>query len=102
MVSGFATGDIELIGKSMHDSIVEPARASLIPGYLKVKKNALKVGACGVTISGAGPALIAVVNKKQNIAAKVAAAMKEGFRSAGCEATAFATKPGKGICIIEK
>jgi len=102
MVSGFATGDIELIGKSMHDSIVEPARASLIPGYLKVKKNALKVGACGVTISGAGPALIAVVNKKQNIAAKVAAAMKEGFGSAGCEATAFATKPGKGVCIIEK
>jgi len=46
--------------------------------------------------------VIAVVNKKQAIAAKVAAAMKEGFKSAGCEATAFATKPGKGICIMEK
>ncbi|MGD0995279.1 MAG: homoserine kinase [Candidatus Bathyarchaeia archaeon] len=102
MASGFATGNVELIGKSMHDSIIEPARTFLIPGYLKVKENALNAGACGVTISGAGPAVIAVVNKKQAIAAKVAAAMKEGFKSAGCEATAFATKPGKGICIMEK
>lgn len=102
MASGFATGDVELIGKSMHDSIIEPARAFLIPGYLKVKENALNAGACGVTISGAGPAMIAVVNKKQNVAAKVAVAMKEGFKSAGCEATAFVTKPGKGVCIIEK
>ena len=102
LASGFATGDVELIGKSMHDSIIEPARAFLIPGYLKVKENALNAGACGVTISGAGPAVIAVVNKKQNVAAKVAVAMKEGFKSAGCEATAFVTKPGKGVCIIEK
>jgi homoserine kinase len=102
MASGFATGDVELIGKSMHDSIIEPARTFLIPGYLKVKENALNAGACGVTISGAGPAVIAVVNSKQAIAAKVAAAMKEGFKSAGCEATAFVTKPGKGICIMEK
>ena len=101
MASAFATGDVELIGKSMHDFVVEPARASMIPGYLKVKKNALKAGAYGVTISGAGPAMIAVVDRKQNIAAKVVVAMKEGFKSVGCEATAFATKPGKGACIIE-
>lgn len=101
MASGFATGDIELIGKSMHDSIIEPARAFLIPGYLKVKENALSAGACGVAISGAGPAVIAVVNRKQAVAAKVAAAMKEGFQFAGCEATAFATKPGKGVSIAE-
>jgi homoserine kinase len=102
IASGFAIGDIELIGKSMHDSIIEPARACLIPGYLKVKENALAAGACGATISGAGPAVIAVVNKKQAVAAKILAAMKEGFNSAGCEATAFATKPGKGACLIER
>ncbi|MGA3110806.1 MAG: homoserine kinase [Candidatus Bathyarchaeia archaeon] len=102
MASGFATGDIELIGKSMHDFIIEPARAFLIPGYLKVKENALNAGAYGVTISGAGPAVIAVVNKKQSVAAKVAKAMKEGFKSAGCEATAFVTKPGKGVRVTEK
>ncbi|MGP8123263.1 MAG: homoserine kinase [Xanthobacteraceae bacterium] len=102
MASGFAAGDVELIGKSMHDLIIEPARAFLIPGYLKVKENALNAGACGVTMSGAGPAVMAVVNKKQDVAAKVAKAMKEGFKSAGCEATAFVTKPGKGVRMTEK
>jgi len=101
MASGFATGDIELIGKSMHDSIIEPARAFLIPGYIKVKENALNAGACGVTMSGAGPAIIAVVDRKRSVAVKIAAAMKEGFKSAGCEATAFATKPGKGVYVVE-
>ena len=102
MAIGFALGDVDLIGKSMSDAVVEPARASLIPGYLKVKENALKTGACGVTISGAGPAMLAVVNKKNGDATKVAAAMKEGFKSAGFEATAFATRPGKGVCVLEK
>ena len=80
MASGFAIGDVDLIGQSMVDEIVEPARASLIPGYSKVKENALKAGAFGVTISGAGPAMIAIVNKNKGDAAKVAAAMQEGFQ----------------------
>ena len=86
----------------MSDAVVEPARAPLIPGYQQVKENALKAGACGVTISGAGPAMLAVVNKKNCDATKVAAAMKEGFKSAGFEATAFATRPGKGVSLMEK
>jgi homoserine kinase len=101
MVSGFASGNVDLIGKSMSDAVVEPARASLIPGYLQVKENALKAGACGVAISGAGPAILAVVNKKSGDMAKVTVAMKEGFKSAGFEATAFATKPGRGVCLME-
>jgi homoserine kinase len=102
MVSGFALGNVNLIGKAMEDAVVEPARASSIPGYQQVKENAVKAGACGVTISGAGPAMLAVVNKKTCESAKVVAAMKEGFRSAGFEATAFATKPGRGVCLLEK
>jgi homoserine kinase len=102
MASGFAIGDVDLIGKSMCDAIVEPARAFLIPGYMQVKENALIAGACGVTISGAGPAVLAVINKKKADAAKVAEAMREGFKTAGFEATAIATKPGKGAHIMEK
>jgi len=101
MVSGFATGDVDLIGKSMSDCVVEPARAFLIPGYQQVKENALNTGACGVTISGAGPAMLAIVNRKNADAVNVAAAMKEGFNSAGFEATAFATRPGGGVSLLE-
>lgn len=101
MASGFAIGNVDLIGKSMCDAIVEPARAFLIPGYMQVKQNALEAGACGVTISGAGPAVIAIVNKRKADTTKVAEAMKEGFKTVGYKATAIATKPGRGAHIME-
>lgn len=101
MASGFAIGDVDLIGKSMLDVVVEPARAFLIPGYQQVRENALKTGACGVAISGAGPAMIAIVNKKKADATKIADAMKKGFETAGFNATAFATRPGRGVHLLE-
>jgi homoserine kinase len=101
MAVGFAIGDVDIIGQSMMDNIVEPARASLVPGYDKVRENALKAGALGVTISGAGPSMIAIVNRKTGDAAKVAGAMREGFLSAGYDANAFATKPGRGSYVVE-
>jgi len=101
MAAGFATGDVDLIGKSMSDAIVEPARAFMIPGYQKVKENALKAGACGVAISGAGPAMMAIVNSNNTVASKVAKAMEEAFKSAGVSAHTFCTKPGKGVSLLE-
>ena len=98
---GFATGNVDLIGNSMSDAVVEPTRVFLIPGYEKVKSNALKAGACGVAISGAGPAMIGIVNRKKADTTKVARAMKEGFESVGIEATAYNTKPGKGVQLME-
>jgi len=101
MAAGFATGDVDLIGKSMSDAIVEPARAFMIPGYQKVKERALKAGACGVAISGAGPAMMAIVNINNINASKVAKAMEEGFKSASVSASTFCTKPGKGVSLLE-
>jgi homoserine kinase len=101
IASGFASGDVDLIGKSMSDAIVEPARAALIPAYHKVKEEALKTGACGVAISGAGPAMIAIVNRNKAKTSKVMKAMKAAFESAGLKATAFATAPGRGTYVLE-
>jgi len=101
IASGFASSDIDLIGESMSDAIVEPERAKLIPSYQKVKGDALKAGACGVAISGAGPAMIAIVNSKKANASKVVKAMKGAFESTGLKATAFATTPGRGTYILE-
>jgi homoserine kinase len=102
LATGFSEGDIELIGASMSDAVVEPERAALIPGYQTVKENALEAGACGVAISGAGPAMIAIVNNRKANSAKVADAMKAGFESSDLKAIAFATKPGRGAHLVEK
>jgi homoserine kinase len=101
LASGFAERDVDLIGASMSDAVVEPERAASIPGYQKVKEDALKAGASGVAISGAGPAMMAIVNKRKANASKVAEAMKAAFESIGFTATAFATTSGKGVHVLE-
>ena len=50
IVAGFLNKDSTLIGKSVKDVIVEPARKHMIPGFDIVKKNALRVGALGLSL----------------------------------------------------
>jgi homoserine kinase len=95
IVAGFAKGDSVLIGNSIKDIIVEPARQHLIPGFLIVKKNALNAGALGVTISGAGPSVIAFATKNSNLD-KITKAMKAGFALAKTDCTVVICKPALG------
>ncbi len=62
MVIGFMKGDIKMIGMSMCDNIVEPIRKQYIHGFSFIKKNMITAGAIGVTISGAGPTIVAITN----------------------------------------
>jgi hypothetical protein len=43
LVVGLVAGDAALVGRSIEDLIVEPARARLIPGFAAVKRAALRV-----------------------------------------------------------
>ena len=95
IVSGFLIKDTNLIGRSVQDVIVEPARKHLIPGFTKVKSNALKAGALGVTISGAGPSILAFTKKSDNLK-KIAKSMKDGFRSAKIECDIVICKVSNG------
>ena len=60
IAANFAMGDATGALSYLEDLIVEPARKKMIPGYDKVKKNAMKAGASSCTISGAGPSVIAL------------------------------------------
>jgi homoserine kinase len=61
MVAALATGDYDLLGRAIDDRIAEPARARLLPGFREAKAAALKAGALGSSISGAGPSVFALV-----------------------------------------
>jgi len=100
IVAGFLNKDSSLIGKSVEDVIVVPARKHMIPGYNNVKNNALRAGAIGVTISGAGPSIISFASKKQNLT-KIGAAMKKGFKSAKVDCDIVICKPSKGPKIVK-
>jgi len=93
IVAGFHLGDVDMIGKGMEDVIVEPARMKLIPNYEMVKKAAFDAGASGVAISGAGPAVIAIVDDTQVSAGDVAEAMREAFLSVGVRCEACSSRP---------
>ena len=95
IVAGFMKKDSELIGTSIKDVIVEPARQHMIPGYAKIKENTLKAGALGVTISGAGPSIIAFSQKSANLK-KISLAMSKGFASANIICQTIICKPSKG------
>lgn len=100
LVAGFALGDVQLIGKAMQDAVVEPARASLVPGYAQVRERALTAGAEGVAISGAGPSMVAVVDARKGQAQAVCAAMRQGFATAQVSARAFVTRAGRGARVV--
>jgi len=95
IVAGFMKKDPELIGNSIKDVIVEPARQHMIPGFIKVKENAIKAGALGVTISGAGPSVIAFSKSSADLK-KISLAMSKGFASANTECQTIICKPSKG------
>ena len=100
IVAGFMKKDPKLIGNSIKDVIVEPARQHMIPGYQKVKQNAIKAGAYGVTISGAGPSVIAFSKKSMDLK-KISNAMSKGFKTAHIECETIICKPSKGAIHVK-
>lgn len=101
LITGLFTNDYELIGRSLHDVIVEPVRALLIPEFYNIKNAAIEAGALGGSISGSGPSIFAL-SKTEDIAHKVAQAMSDGFNKVGIENHVFVSPINKeGVRISE-
>jgi len=81
-ISGCFRNDVEMIRQSLDDFLIEPQRASLIPGFAEVKAAALQQGALGASISGSGPSVFALVTSAQT-AARVRDGMESAFRAQG-------------------
>ena len=78
VVAGLYRNDLDLLGRSLQDFLVEPVRSILIPGFNKVKDAALEAGAIGGGISGSGPSIFAL-SKDKHTANQVAKAMSVTF-----------------------
>ncbi len=99
MVHGFSVGSLDEIGDAMAVSVVDDRRATMVPGFERVRLAALSSGASGVCISGAGPTLLAVAEWR--LREKVIRGMVRAFRAAGVESHGFVTRAGSG-CMIRK
>jgi len=65
LISGLYTSNYNLIGRSLHDEIIEPNRLVLIPEFNKIKKGVIQAGALGAGISGSGPSIFALSKGKE-------------------------------------
>jgi len=58
-IAGCYRNDLDLIGRSLRDGILEPRRADLVPGFADVQASAMEAGALGCSLAGAGPSVFA-------------------------------------------
>jgi homoserine kinase len=98
LVAGMCRSNPDLVGAGMHDDVVAPARAELIPGYDAVEAAASDAGATGVTVSGAGPSVLAACRRADR--RDVAAAMLDAFDDADVDARAYQTRIGRGAHVV--
>lgn len=88
LVAGLFSNDYELIGRSMHDIIIEPTRAILIPEFYEMRRVAMESGALSFGISGSGPSVFAFA-QSQGAARRVTAAVQELLNSQGIDSNGY-------------
>jgi homoserine kinase len=101
MVAALASGDYALLGRAIDDRIAEPARTRLLPGFAEAKQAALKAGALGSSISGAGPTAFALARGDET-AQQVSEAMTAAYAASGFSSQArIARVDRRGARLVE-
>ena len=85
LLQGLRSGNGDLIADGLHDRIHEPYRWGLIQGGRAVREAAIKAGAWGCVISGAGPSLLALTGP--SVAEAVSDAMVKAWEAEGVGST---------------
>ncbi|RLG05218.1 MAG: homoserine kinase [Thaumarchaeota archaeon] len=101
LAAGMALKNINMIKDGMKDAVIEPARAKagMIPEYEEVRRLGERLDA-GIAVSGAGPAVIGLIEKGRR--AELAEALKELYASRGYRCEVYVTEPGPGVSEIEE
>jgi homoserine kinase len=66
LTAALASGRLDLVGTAMQDRLHQPYRAALVPGMEKLLAEAPDHGALGIALSGAGPTLLAMVDRRES------------------------------------
>ncbi len=88
LVSGLFLNDIDLVGRSMKDVLIEPVRSILIPDFELLRLLAMDNGAVGFGISGSGPSVFALT-KDEETARKITDAQQQHLRKLKINSNAY-------------
>src|SRR4029079_1518776 len=75
--------------RSLVDTVAEPRRAALVPGFAAIKRAAADAGALGCSLSGSGPSLFALCRDAASAAAGAQAMSAAVRRHVGGEAQTY-------------
>ncbi|PIF47351.1 homoserine kinase [Chryseobacterium sp. 52] len=102
LVAGILKNDIPLIGRSLHDVLIEPVRSILIPKFDEIKTKSLEAGALGGGISGSGPSIFMLAETKET-AESISGIMKSVYDEIDIESFVYVSKINPaGIEIVEE
>jgi homoserine kinase len=102
LVTGFLKNDLDLIGRSLEDVIIEPVRSILIPGFDEVKTKCKEAGALGGGISGSGPSVF-MLSRDEATAKNVESVMKEVYNKIGIDYNTYVTTINKkGVEVVSE
>lgn len=99
-IAACASGDIELIGKTLKDVLIEPQRSAAVPCFDAAKDAAERGGALGFSLSGSGPSLFALCRDQD--AENVATSMEQACRSLGFECQSYVSSMAARGAYIEE
>ena len=96
LLLGLTLGDARMLGEGMSYSFVDEVRAGLIPGLSELKREAIRLGALGASLSGAGPTILILCEECEAISR----GMREKCRELGIPATILETAPAGGASVV--
>lgn len=96
LVYAMMTGDLARIGRSVKDSVFEPARAHLVPHLKKAESIAMSHGAIISFMGGSGPCVISFYDKKTHNGDIIANSIREMYEGEGMKCDTWVTECGNG------
>jgi len=101
LVAALCTGRLDMIPRAMKDALHQPYRAPLVPGLGKILAEATDHGALGVALSGAGPTMLALVERDSSRKAELERFLLDTLRGEQIEATLLWLKPSSaGVQVL--
>lgn len=103
LVAALCTGNLQMIRHAMKDRLHQPYRMELVPGMRKILAKASEQGALGAALSGAGPTVIAFVDRTSSEASKqvLESFMRQAFAEQNIEVQSHWLNPAaKGAEIL--
>lgn len=96
LVYGMMSGDIALIGRSIADAVIEPARQKLVPHIAEAEKAAMDNGAVSSCIGGSGPCILSFFDKTKTDGKAIADAVVKVYSDNGMKCDTWITSCGSG------